>query len=109
MLARHLCRVPGDHAFQPGDVPTRLKISDLPIFSCGQIAPGPDTDVIEWHDRANSIYGQLLIENNRLTGAILLGDTSSGPWYGELIMTGADISRHRDTIAFGKPYCDAAA
>ncbi|HET8850744.1 MAG TPA: FAD-dependent oxidoreductase [Marinobacter sp.] len=109
VLARHLCRVPGDHAFQPGDVPTRLKISDLPIFSCGQIAPGPDTDVIEWHDRANSIYGQLLVEHNRLTGAILLGDTSSGPWYGELIMTGADITRHRDTIAFGKPYCDAAA
>lgn len=109
VLAHHLCEVPGDHAFKPTEVPTRLKISDLPIFSCGQIAPGPDTDIVEWHDRARSIYGQLLVEHNRLAGAILLGNTSSGPWYSELIRTGEDITRNRDTIAFGKPYCDAAA
>ncbi|HAC28811.1 MAG TPA: NAD(P)/FAD-dependent oxidoreductase, partial [Marinobacter hydrocarbonoclasticus] len=48
-------------------------------------------------------------DGNRLAGAILLGDTANGPWYSELIRSGADVSRYRDTIAFGKTYCDAAA
>ena len=109
VLAHHLCRAPGRQSFAPTEIATRLKISDLPIFSCGQTAPGPGTDIIEWHDRARSIYGCLLVEGHRLTGSILLGDTASGPWYSELIRTGEDITRYRDTIAFGKPYCDAAA
>jgi nitrite reductase (NADH) large subunit len=109
VLARHLCQVSGNPGFTPGEIATRLKISDLPIFSCGPITPGPHTETIEWQDYAQAVYGQLLVEHNRLTGAILLGDTSSAPWYSELIRSGTDISRYRDTIAFGKPYCDAAA
>ena len=109
VLARHLCQVSGNPMFTPGEAATRLKISDLPIFSCGRITPGQHTETIEWQDRAQAVYGQLLVEHNRLTGAILLGDTSSGPWYSGLIRSGTDISRYRDTIAFGKPYCDAAA
>ena len=109
VLAQHLCQVSGNPGFTPGEIATRLKISDLPIFSCGPITPGPHTETIEWQDYAQAVYGQLLVEHNRLTGAILLGDTGSGPWYSELIRSGTDISRYRDTIAFGKPYCDAAA
>ncbi|WP_288372563.1 hypothetical protein [uncultured Marinobacter sp.] len=50
-----------------------------------------------------------MVDGNRLTGAILLGDTTNSLWYSQLIRSGANISRYRDTIAFGKPYCDAAA
>ncbi len=32
ILAQLLCQVPGARAFEPGEVATRLKISDLPIF-----------------------------------------------------------------------------
>ncbi|KAE8547423.1 Nitrite reductase [NAD(P)H] large subunit [Marinobacter nauticus] len=109
ILAQLLCQVPGARAFEPGEVATRLKISDLPIFSCGRVVPGEHTEIIEWQDRTHAVYGQLLLDGNRLAGAILLGDTANGPWYSELIRSGADVSRYRDTIAFGKTYCDAAA
>jgi len=109
ILAQHLCQAPGAGTFEPGEVATRLKISDLPIFSCGRIAPGEHTELIEWQDRTRAVYGQLLVDGNRLTGAILLGDTTNSLWYSQLIRSGANISRYRDTIAFGKPYCDAAA
>jgi len=109
VLAEHLCQLPEARAFTPGDVPTRLKISGIPIFSCGRVQPGPETESIQWQDRPKHRYGRLLVEQGRLVGAMLLGDTSSGPWYAELIGGARDISDYRDAIAFGKPYCEAAA
>src|SRR5690554_97824 len=109
ILARCLGQATRSRGFAPGQTATRLKISGLPIFSCGQIEPGPATEVIRWQDRAHHTYGRLLIERNRLIGAVLLGDTSNGPWYGELINRGTDISGYRDTLAFGKSYSNAAA
>lgn len=109
ILAKFLSGASQAPAFAPARIATRLKISDLPIFSCGETAPAAHTDVVEWHDKAHGVYGQLLIGDDRLTGAVLLGDTTNGPWYSELIRSGTDISRFRDAVAFGKPYCNAAA
>ena len=95
--------------YQPVNTPTRLKISGVPIFSCGQVSPGPDTESVVWQDHEQNHYCRLLIKNQRLTGAVLLGDTRDGPWYSQRIQQQDDISRYRDHIAFGKNYCEAAA
>ena len=95
--------------YQPVNTPTRLKISGFPIFSCGQVSAGPDTESVVWQDHEQNHYCRLLIKNQRLTGAVLLGDTRDGPWYSHRIQQQNDISRYRDHIAFGKNYCEAAA
>lgn len=95
--------------YRPVATPTRLKISGIPIFSCGQVSPGPDTESVVWQDHEHNHYCRLLIRNQRLTGAVLLGDTRDGPWYSQRIRQQDDISRYRDHIAFGKNYCEAAA
>ncbi|WP_227539275.1 NAD(P)/FAD-dependent oxidoreductase [Marinobacter sp. Arc7-DN-1] len=95
--------------YRPVDTPTRLKISGVPIFSCGQVSAGPDTESVVWQDHEQNHYCRLLIKNQRLTGAVLLGDTRDGPWYSQRILQQDDISRYRDHIAFGKNYCEAAA
>jgi nitrite reductase (NADH) large subunit len=43
-----------------------------------------------------------------LVGAVLVGDTSDGPWYSERIQQADDISDYRAHLAFGKHYCEAA-
>ncbi|WP_417565271.1 NAD(P)/FAD-dependent oxidoreductase [Marinobacter sp.] len=109
VLARVLSGSDSDAVFQPLHTPTRLKISGVPIFSCGQVSPDPDTDSVIWQDHEHHHYCRLLIKNQRLTGAVLLGDTRDGPWYSQRIQQQDDISRYRDHIAFGKHYCEAAA
>ncbi len=108
-LAEHLCQQTDAQGFAPVEIPTRLKISGIPIYSCGRVEPGPDTETIQWRDGPKHRYGRLLIERNRVVGAMLLGDTTNGAWYTDLIRSAQDISDYRNAIAFGQPYCEAAA
>ncbi len=109
VLAQHLCQPSEATEFSPGAIATRLKISGIPIFSCGRVQSGPATEDIQWHDRPEHRYGRLLIEQGQLVGAVFMGDTANGHWYADLIDSGQDISGYRDTIAFGQPYCEASA
>ena len=109
VLAGVLTENGSEAEYRPVETPTRLKISGIPIFSCGQITPDRDTESVIWQDHEQSHYCRLLIRNQRLTGAVLIGDTRDGPWYAQRILQQDDISRYRDFIAFGKNYCEAAA
>lgn len=109
VLARVLAGQEGLPTYRPEATATRLKISGIPIFSCGQVDPGPDTESVVWQDHEHNHYCRLLIRNQRLTGAVLLGDTRDAAWFSERILKQDDISRYRDHIAFGKHYCEAAA
>ncbi|MCL7942578.1 FAD-dependent oxidoreductase [Marinobacter sp. ATCH36] len=108
VLARVLCDPTTDAAFKPSIIPTRLKISGIPIFSCGQTEANEDTESVVWQDYETNRYCRLLIHNQRLTGAVLFGETSDGPWYSERIQQADDISPYRAHLAFGKHYCEAA-
>ena len=102
VLADRLC---GGHSlFQPDTVATRLKISGIPIYSCGATCADEHTDSVVWQDHEADRYCHLLIKNNRLTGAVLFGETQDGPWYEEQIRRGDDISQRRHTLAFGAAY-----
>ncbi|WP_116918640.1 NAD(P)/FAD-dependent oxidoreductase [Tamilnaduibacter salinus] len=103
-LARHLCGA--DARFQPGDVATRLKISGIPIFSCGLNQPDEDTESIVWHDRDTDRYCHLLLRANRLAGAVLYGETRDGPWYHDQLTQQNDLTSIRQQLAFGAAHCD---
>ncbi|WP_213477220.1 NAD(P)/FAD-dependent oxidoreductase [Marinobacter lipolyticus] len=108
VLAQALCDNTSTAAFEPAVIATRLKISGIPIFSCGQTQPDGDTESVIWQDHETRHYCRLLVRDQRLTGAVLFGETTNGPWYSERIQQGDDISAYRAHLAFGKPYCDAA-
>lgn len=95
--------------YQPSVIATRLKISDVPVFSCGQQIPDDTTQSLVWQDFETGGYSHLLVRDNRLIGAILVGDTRQGPWYQELITDNADINLFRAQLPFGKSFCEAAA
>jgi len=60
-------------------------------------------------DRRSGMYKRLVLDGNRLTGAVLYGDVADGPWYFDLIGRGVDISAMRDRLLFGPALCDAQA
>lgn len=109
VLAEVLSQPDSEAAFTPGIIPTRLKISGIPIFSCGQTKADGDTESVVWQDYENNRYCRLMVRNQRLTGAVLFGETSDGPWYSERIQQADDISPYRAHLAFGRHFCEDAA
>lgn len=108
VLARLLANPASDSAFRQTTIPSRLKISGISIFSCGQIHADQNTESLVWQDLEANHYCRLLIRDRRLVGVVLVGDTSQGPWFSERIQQADDISAFRDHLAFGKHYCEAA-
>jgi nitrite reductase (NADH) large subunit len=54
-------------------------------------------------DPKRGVYKHLVLENNRVRGAVLYGDTRDGSWYLDLINDGRDISALREQLLFGAP------
>jgi nitrite reductase (NADH) large subunit len=96
ILARRLA---GDRSVAyPGSMPTtNLKVSGVDVFSMGKFMQSPSNDVITLEDEG----AKFLIEDCRLMGAVLFGETADAPWYLDLIRSADDISHLRDVLAFG--------
>jgi nitrite reductase (NADH) large subunit len=46
----------------------------------------------------------VVIENNKVRGAVLYGDVKDGPWYFELMTEGRDVGPLRDKLLFGSAF-----
>jgi nitrite reductase (NADH) large subunit len=107
-LARRLA---GERATYPGSVlATNLKVSGVNVFSAGDFLGAiAGAEEIVLSDPAVGIYKKLVIARDRLLGAVLFGDTADGPWYLDLIRSGASIARLRDDLVFGRALTTRAA
>jgi NAD(P)H-nitrite reductase large subunit len=81
------------------------------VFYWRDLHSGPNgaTQDIIWCDSQVGLYKKLVLDENRLAGAVLVGDTLDAPWYLELIRSGADVSSLRDSIVFGKAILERQA
>src|SRR3984893_11683789 len=100
ILARRLA---GDRteAYLGSTLAANLKVSGVNVFSAGEFIEGPGSDVITLDDQGALSYKKLVMRDERLTGAVLFGDTADGLWYLDLIRSSADVSHWRDVLAFG--------
>ena len=76
-----------------GAIPvTRLKVAEIDLFCAG--AHSVETDVedeISSIDTRTGTYRKLIVRDDRLVGAILLGDTTLGPRLADLLRRGAPL------------------
>jgi nitrite reductase (NADH) large subunit len=101
-------RLGGDEAAYQGSVlATSLKVSGVPVFSAGIVADEADGEPILLSCPASGTYRKLLIRDGRLVGALLVGDAAEGPWYRELIETGAPVEAFRQHLMFGRVLAEA--
>ncbi len=71
-LAAVLCG--GDAAYTPSPpTPTRLK-SDIPVISMGKFRPDAGEEVTLFTDPASATFKQLIIRDNTLVGAVMVGE-----------------------------------
>jgi nitrite reductase (NADH) large subunit len=101
----------GDGAlqFQCGDTGTRLKVSGVEVYSAGMFAGHDRSEDIVYRDAARGVYKRLVLDNERLVGAVLYGDADDGPWYLSLIKSGESIVDKRETLIFGRAVTEAMA
>ena len=80
----------------------RLKITDIHLFSAGLFLGGCEFENLHFRDIALKVYKKLVIQNNKLVGVVLYGDTSDAGWYMELLEQSTNIASIRDHLIFGK-------
>ena len=88
---------------------TKLKVTGIDLYSAGDIIGGEGSEDLVLRDPRRGVYKRLVVQGNRLAGAVLYGEVQDGPWYFDLIQKRSDISRLRSTLLFGQALCDLAA
>jgi nitrite reductase (NADH) large subunit len=102
-LARYLSGQPS--RYTGSLLATNLKVSGVPVFSMGAIE-GDDQIIVD--DPAAGIYRKIVLEDDRIAGAVLVGDTADALWYRELMAEGAPVGDMRSMLAFGRAFAEAA-
>ncbi len=88
-----------------------LKVTGVDVFSAGQFRGGPAAQGFEditLHDPAGGVYRKLVLQQGRLVGVLLVGDTEGAAGYFKLLREGASVGTWRDRLMFGEPHADAA-
>ena len=96
-------------AFRPVQTATKLKVTGVDLFSAGDFADAPGREDIVFRDPGRGIYKRLILEGDRLIGAVMYGDTADGSWFFDLIKQGKDVSDIRDTLIFGPAFATGGA
>ena len=96
-------------AFKPVQTATKLKVTGVDLFSAGDFADAPGREDIVFRDPGRGVYKRLIIEGDRLIGAVMYGDTADGAWFFDKIKTAAPISDQRDTLIFGPAFASGAS
>ncbi|MDX9838366.1 MAG: nitrite reductase large subunit NirB [Azoarcus sp.] len=86
---------------------TKLKVTGVDVFSAGDFQGGADCDEIVLHDRAGGVYKKLVLRDDKLAGAVMVGDTGDGAWYFQLVREGKDVAAMRDHLMFGQGFAQS--
>ncbi|GLK81048.1 NAD(P)/FAD-dependent oxidoreductase [Methylopila turkensis] len=105
-LARALAGEPA--AYAGSLLSTNLKVSGVSVFSAGAIEAEDGDETVTLSDAAQGCYRKLIVRDDRLKGAILVGEASDALWYLDLIASGAPLGPLRDDLAFGRGFAMAA-
>jgi len=89
----------------PGSLPTaQLKVTGINLFSAGDFTDTARSESLVFRDAKRGVYKRLVIEDDKVRGAVLYGDTTDGPWYVELMTEGRSIGPLRDKLLFGAAF-----
>ncbi len=101
VAANHLAEF-GIGRYLGSQTSTKLKVTGIDLFSAGNFQGGADTEEILMSDLAGGVYKKLVLQDDKLVGACLYGDTVDGSWYFKLMRDGRNVRDIRDKLMFGE-------
>jgi nitrite reductase (NADH) large subunit len=90
--------------FKSSATATKLKVTGINLFSAGDFAEAKEREEIVLRDATRGQYRRLVLEDNRIVGAVMYGDTADGPWFFDLLKRGVDVAEMRERLIFGQSY-----
>ena len=84
---------------------TKLKVSGLDIHSIGEYIAPEGAETLSFEDPDQGLYKKIIIQNDRVIGALCIGDVNDSNWYYQLLEEQQDITPIRDMLMFGEAYC----
>jgi nitrite reductase (NADH) large subunit len=101
VCATHLAQF-GIGRYTGSQTSTKLKVTGIDLFSCGDFMGGEGSEEIVLSDPYAGVYKKLVIKDDKLVGACLYGDTVDGSWYFKLLREGRKVADIRDKLMFGE-------
>ena len=98
-----------EDSFKLRELSTKLKVTGCDLFSAGDFAEGEGREDIVFRDPKRRVYKRLIVENDRLIGAVMYGDTADSNWFFGLIKDGTNIEEMRETLIFGPAFQSGSA
>jgi nitrite reductase (NADH) large subunit len=99
ICAQHIAEI-GVSRFSGALNATQLKVSGIEVFSAGDFSENPARESLVLSDRRRGIYKRVVLEGNRICGAVLFGDTREAARLKELIADQVDVGPIRDQLLF---------
>lgn len=103
VAANHLARH-GIARYLGTTTSTRLKVTGIELFSAGDFIGKEQAEEIVLKDAGAGAYKKLVLQDNRITGVVLYGDTVDASWYFDLMKDNTDVSAFRKTLLFGQAH-----
>ncbi|MNH87052.1 Nitrite reductase [NAD(P)H] [compost metagenome] len=99
-LAKRLAGIPSA-GYKGSVVSTKLKVSGVNVFSAGQFVDSAETRSFRIQDDFDHVYKKIVVQDGKLIGAVLFGDTSDGSKLFSMIRAGQDISGQEKELVLG--------
>ena len=84
----------------------KLKIAGVDVFSAGVWADGDGHEPVRYEDPSLGVYKKLVVRDGKLTGLILVGDTSDSHRYISWMRADTDLTKQRRQLLFPAPSAD---
>ncbi|MCI4663792.1 MAG: nitrite reductase large subunit NirB [Neomegalonema sp.] len=108
VLAAHLTG-DAEAAYVGSVTSTKLKVTGCDVFSAGDFAEGEGREEIVFRDAAKGVYKRIVLENDKIVGAVMFGDTADGSYFFQLLKDGSDVSDIRETLIFGPAFANGSS
>jgi NAD(P)H-dependent nitrite reductase small subunit len=99
ICAQHIAEI-GVSRFSGAINATQLKVSGIEVFSAGDFSEAANRESLVLSDKRRGIYKRIVVEGNKVCGAVLFGDTREASRLRDLIADKTDISAIRDQLLF---------
>ncbi|HEB56761.1 MAG TPA: NAD(P)/FAD-dependent oxidoreductase [Gammaproteobacteria bacterium] len=103
VCANHLAKY-GIGRYEGSVTSTKLKVTGIDLFSAGDFTGNEYTDELVFQDASRGVYRKLVVQDNRIKGVVMYGNTLDGSWYFDLMRDETDISDMRENILFGQAH-----
>ncbi|VAX12203.1 Nitrite reductase [NAD(P)H] large subunit [hydrothermal vent metagenome] len=103
VCANHLAEY-GIGRYEGSVTSTKLKVTGIDLFSAGDFTGSEHTDELVFQDASRGVYRKLVVQDNRIKGVVMYGNTLDGSWYFDLMRDETDISDMRENILFGQAH-----